>query len=278
VCRFCVEHGEGERWYLQARNYAYDLESDLKRRGYMVSFLRDFDRNRAKVIAGLDVARTLPKPIADFGRRKFQAAMREHHFGQPVPIEDVEGILDLATSITRIPCVCRRFAGTRDERHCFLVTTQPVGDILVEGFRDYVDGPRLEDFHVVPKAEALAAMCGFEERGLMHSVWTFETPFIAAICNCDVASGCMAMKISVSYDTPIMWRGESFAEVDREACAGCGECVALCPFGVMRQAADRRVEVSPSACWGCGVCRAGCATRAIRLRDRRELPLAAQAW
>lgn len=277
MCKFCVEHGEGERWYLQAKNYAYDLESDLRRRDYVVSFMRDFGVNRAKVIAGLEFAKSLPQPIAEYGRRKFRAAMREHHFGQPVPIEDVERIFDVATSITRIPCVCRRFEGTRDDRHCFLITTQPITPLLEEGFRDYVDGPRLEDFHTVSKADALAALRGFEERGLMHSVWTFETPFIAAICNCDLSSGCMAMKVSVGYATPIMWRGEWYAEIDREDCTGCGVCRKLCPFRVMRLE-QRKASVNPSECWGCGVCRAGCTKGAITLKDRNMLPVPLQAW
>lgn len=277
MCQFCVEHGEGERWYLQAKNYAFDLTSDLKRRDYMVSFLRDFGVNRAKVIAGLELANALPKPIASFGRRQFQKAMREHHFGQPVPIEDVERILDLATSITRIPCVCRRFEGTKDDRHCFMITTQPVTPVLEEGFKDYVDGPSLEDFHRVSKAEALVALHKFEEQGLMHSIWTFETPFIAAICNCNLSSGCMAMKISVRYETPIMFRGEWFADVDAEKCSGCGECARICPFKVMRYERGG-AHVLPEACWGCGVCRASCPSDAIALRDRRESPAALAAW
>jgi hypothetical protein len=32
MCKYCHEHGEGKKWYLQSKNYAQDLESDLKRR------------------------------------------------------------------------------------------------------------------------------------------------------------------------------------------------------------------------------------------------------
>ena len=44
MCQFCVEHGEGKRWYLEASNYAYDLDSDLKRREYVLEFIRGFLR------------------------------------------------------------------------------------------------------------------------------------------------------------------------------------------------------------------------------------------
>ncbi len=43
MCQFCVEHGEGKRWYLQAQNYSADLNSDLERRAYVVKFISGFD-------------------------------------------------------------------------------------------------------------------------------------------------------------------------------------------------------------------------------------------
>jgi len=80
----------------------------------------------------------------------------------------------------------------------------------------------------------------------MHSVWTFLTPFIGAICNCNVESGCMAMKLTVGYSMPIMWRGESVAQMDAEACISCRQCVDVCPFGalsVQGSNGDRRVSL-----------------------------------
>ena len=32
MCEFCLKHGEGEKWYLQAKNYSEDLMSDLRPR------------------------------------------------------------------------------------------------------------------------------------------------------------------------------------------------------------------------------------------------------
>src|SRR4030042_777363 len=34
MCEFCHQHGEGEKWYLQAKNYSDDLLHDLKRRRF----------------------------------------------------------------------------------------------------------------------------------------------------------------------------------------------------------------------------------------------------
>ena len=40
MCEFCVQHGEGEKWYLQAKNYSEDLLADLSRQ----RMIRDFSR------------------------------------------------------------------------------------------------------------------------------------------------------------------------------------------------------------------------------------------
>ena len=38
MCEFCVRHGEGIKWYLEAKNYAEDLLSDVRRRKFMAEF------------------------------------------------------------------------------------------------------------------------------------------------------------------------------------------------------------------------------------------------
>ena len=102
-----------------------------------------------------------------------------------------------------------------------LVTSSPVDSVLQEGFSDYDAGPDLDDFHTMSKPQAMELLRSCEERGLLHSIWTFKTPFTAAICNCNLASGCMAMKLTAGYDIKVMWRGEDVAVLDAERCTGC---------------------------------------------------------
>jgi ferredoxin len=281
MCQFCVEHGEGKKWYLQASNYAFDLESDLKRREYMVHFVKEFDTSRAMAISGMEVLGRLPGPLERLGKSAFGKRMRPIHFGQPVPIEECEQIFDITTSIVSVPCVCRRFAGTTPEEVCLLVTTQPVDPVLEEGFRDYADGPETSDFGRLTKAEAMVLLRQCEERGLMHSVWTFLTPFIGAICNCNLESGCMAMKLTRGYSAPLMWRGEWVARLEEQSCTACGSCVRVCPFGALSSngtAGARRVTLDERACWGCGICRYACGSGALSLADRASVPAVAGLW
>lgn len=281
MCQFCIEHGDGKRWYLEASNYTADLTSDLARRDYIVEFLRDFDKNRAIAIGGMEILGKLPGPLERTGKNMVSRRMQKIHYGQPVPIEECAEIFDIATSIVKIPCVCRTFAGHKPEAVCILVTTQPVEPLLEEGFKDYVDGPDVSQFERLTKQEALTLLQRCEVRGLMHSVWTFLTPFIGAICNCNVESGCMAMKLTVGYSMPMMWRGESVARLDEDACISCRQCVSLCPFGALSVGGgngDRRVSLDATKCWGCGICRSGCTSNALSLADRHSVPEVAAIW
>jgi len=273
MCQFCVQHGDGKTWYLQASAYAYDLDSDLKRREYLLDFLKDFGRGRTFALTNLDRLERLPAPLRDLGRSIATSRMKQFHFGQPVPIEECEAIFDIATSVVRIPCPCRYEAGTKDEGYCLAITTKPIDRYLDEGFADYEVGPDLAKFERLTKPEALALLRRSEGQGCMHSVWTFVTPFIGAICNCNLESGCMAMRITVEHETPIMFKGHYLAEADLEACTGCAQCVERCPFSAIAVGpGHKRAMVDTGKCYGCGVCRSACEYGALRLVEREPVP------
>jgi hypothetical protein len=55
MCEFCHKHGEGKKWYLQAKNYSEDLLNDLRRRGYIAELFQHPERlgrdaNRLRVL------------------------------------------------------------------------------------------------------------------------------------------------------------------------------------------------------------------------------------
>lgn len=51
-------------------------------------------------------------------------------------------------------------------------------------------------------------------------MWTFKTPFIAAICNCD--HDCMAYRGQVTADLmQVMFKAEYIADIDPAQCTGC---------------------------------------------------------
>lgn len=268
MCEFCVQHGDGKKWYLQAENYAVDITHDSALREFVVDFVTGFDRRMRRNVPLLEIVKVAPRPL----RTAFTALTRPRqiadHFGQPVPIEECERIFDIATSITQLPCVCRHFAGTPEQGYCLGVTVTPQDDLFAEAFRDYAVGPDTAAFQRLTREQGMAVLHRAEDEGLMHSVWTFKSPFIAAICNCDLASGCMAMKATLQLGYQTMWKGEYLARAEEDDCVGCGACVDRCPFAAIALD-DRRVAVVDDAlCYGCGICRSACPTGALSLAER----------
>ena len=74
--------------------------------------------------------------------------------------------------------------------------------------------------------------------------------------------------------TPMMASSGYVAELDRELCTKCGDCVEACPFEALAQNGDG-VMHDWERCLGCGVCEATCKTGAITLErdERKGIPL-----
>jgi hypothetical protein len=143
MCEFCTKHGEGKKWYLQMQNYQEDLlRADLdrlqKRIGraenrlqWNLRFFEQFvmpaiqgipatlDFVTGESLGGDDVSPQTPETTRPTEETEL-AVGKMLHFGQVVPLEDVEKVFDLADSITRMPCGCRFLStGKTDKRYCF---------------------------------------------------------------------------------------------------------------------------------------------------------------
>ncbi len=208
--------------------------------------------------------------------------MKRTHFGQVVPIEEIEQIFGFMNSIVRIACICRHTTLGKEKRYCYGISLAPDGGKFAEIFRDldksFYKGPDGAGFERLTKEEAISAFRAHEREGLCHTVWTFYTPFIGGICNCD-RSDCLAMRSTVTYGLPVMFRGEYVAGVDPDLCVGCRECMRLCQFGALTYSAtNQKAVVDQRWCFGCGICRSMCKKDAIRLEDRAKFPVAANLW
>lgn len=281
MCQFCHQHGEGKKWYLNAENYARDLMSDLERRRYVLDFIAEVGTmSTPELKSTLDRAMKAPAWLRDFVYWSKQRRYRRDHFGQVVPMEDLERALDLANSIVRLPCICRKSStGRVDARYCFglnldLEKMTDVRDALFATFRS---GSHNHAFEVLTKQETLKILRGYEEQGLIHTLWTFKTPFIGGLCNCD-RSDCLAM-VSYNYQFRMFFRSEYVASVDPNRCTGCRACFEACQFGALGYSAvTHRTFIDPVRCYGCGICRCRCEQGAIRLNERHRHPVANNLW
>jgi hypothetical protein len=107
MCEFCLKHGEGKKWCLQAKNYSDDLLSDLRRRRFIEDFVAgDVLRRDVGRLGQLD---KVPRAIRGFISRMISRKRKRIHYGQVLPIEDVERVFGMMSCIVRIawPCGAR---------------------------------------------------------------------------------------------------------------------------------------------------------------------------
>ena len=289
MCQFCKEHGEGKKWYLQAKNYAMDmLHEELTpeykiivkastRSDWLANFSKNFvipaaSHKSGKADSESQDASTTEVPEPQLPEDEILRRRMINHFGQVLPIEDVEEVIDMVSSITRLPCGCRYIStGKSDKRYCFGVSMDITG--TMGSFPD--SSMSLE---VLDKEEAKRIFREYDTEGLMHSIWTGVTPYVIGICNCD--RDCMAYHSYIDRDgIPTFFRAEYICQTDWDLCTGCKSCMSQCQFGAISySSALSKCHINPAKCYGCGVCRAACQHEAITLIPRQEHSEAANIW
>jgi len=286
MCEFCTKHGEGKKWYLHMRNYSDELlheELSAHQRevagvdsrlewgeGFWTTFIRPaitgipFEQESSA--GGATPAAQEPADHQIVARRMVE------HFGQLLPIEDVDRVIDIADSITRMPCGCRfQTTGKTDKRYCFGIGIDRFG--ILGRYPDAASS-----LEVLDKAEARKAFRTYDEEGLVHSVWTGVTPYIVGLCNCDRDCGAYRGYIE-EQGPPSFFKAEYVCQVDWDLCTGCKACISQCQFGAQfYSSALHRVYINPTRCFGCGVCRAACVDGAISLIPRKDIPEVADLW
>ena len=267
MCEFCTKHGEGEKWYLNAKNYAEELLHDPGRRSMIRNFYKEYIGGGNSKITRMELMYRRNPRLLDRIRAPYIAEMKSIHFGQVVPIEEVAMILSICNSAVRLPCGCRWAVEKKEQRVCYGISVGQ-SDWFGDLDMDYFGTPDVGRFDHLQKEQALDQIRDLDRQGMVHSIWTFQTPFIGAICNCEIKA-CLAMRSTVGLRMPIMFRAESTAMIGHSECTGCGECLQACQFGAIGYSeAGDKAAIDLQRCFGCGVCRNFCPVGAIRLVER----------
>ncbi len=283
MCEFCTEHGEGKKWYLLMQNYAEELlhEQLSPEQKDIVEADTRFEWNKRFFETFVWPATGKVPPVEEEPgeiqqppptESEIVAHRKVEHFGQVLPIEDVEKVIDRVDSITRMPCGCRFLStGKTNQRYCF--------GFCIDRFGVLGEFPEAaSSLEVLSREETKKIIRQYDQEGLMHSIWTGVTPYVIGICNCDRDCGAYHGYIEMR-GAPHFFRAEYVCQVDWELCTGCKECMNQCQFGAQfYSSALSRVYIDPTRCFGCGVCRSTCPTDAISLIPRRESPKAANLW
>jgi ferredoxin len=275
MCEFCTQHGEGKVWYLEMKNYAEELfhaelsaaEKEIVQANTRYEWNQRFWKT---FVMPAVTGQARPRDDPSFHSRTLEETKTEH-WGQVLPIEDVEQVIDRVDSITRIPCGCRFMStGLTDKRYCFGFGLDKWG---VLG-----DFPSTAaSLETLDKEEAKRIFRAFDDEGLVHSIWSGVTPYVIGLCNCD--RDCGALRGWMDWGATNFFRAEYVCQVNWDQCTGCKTCMSQCQFGAQYySSALSRVYISPKKCFGCGVCRTACPNNAIDLVPRKSVPEAANLW
>lgn len=148
---------------------------------------------------------------------------------QCVPYEKISYYLDKYDTFSVSDCSCRKSrrvlgqgCGHLEHEMCIQMGT---------GAEYYIKTGRARQ---ITKEEALEIIRRAEENGLMHQIPNIEgAGESAAICNCCSCS-CFAMRVATMFNAPDAIRSNYTAQVNKENCVACGQCVENCPTNAIR--------------------------------------------
>ncbi|MGD0013614.1 MAG: 4Fe-4S binding protein [Bryobacteraceae bacterium] len=239
---------------------------------------------------------SLPPPASSPQGRKAAGWLADHYHAKvlrhdharaivglerDIPLQDLEQIIPYPVArnivlngppdvvVYECPCRHARAAHCEPTQVCMLIG-KPVTDFALE------HQPGLT--RRLSQAEALELLQAEHERGHLHSAWFKDATLdrFYAICNC--CKCCCGGVSTMKQGVPIMTSSGYVAEIDRELCANCDDCIEACPFDALSKNGEGVVR-DWERCMGCGVCEVKCATGAVSLvRDERKgIPLDVRA-
>ncbi len=266
MCEYCVQHGAGKKWYLNARNLSKELATSESVREFADNY---FSRKIEPGPDGFsDGESRVARPILPNERQRVETRYQQYLHHQVVTTDEVIQILDLCNnrtdeherSVVRFPCICRYQALGREKTlHCFGIAFT---DIYTRRFPDYLGG-RHEYMTPDEAAEIMIKMA--EEEHVVHAVSAVGVPYIGMLCNCDMeVCHPYLHRLRLGISEPFH-KGHYVAAVVEQKCAGCGACEQVCPFGAVKVNPRFGVaKVNTEMCFGCGICIRNCPEKALK--------------
>jgi NADPH-dependent glutamate synthase beta subunit-like oxidoreductase/NAD-dependent dihydropyrimidine dehydrogenase PreA subunit len=153
--------------------------------------------------------------------------------------EEVATILNKNTLFAVADCSCRRSRRLLGEGCGHLEEDMCIQ--LGKGAEYYIRTGKAREIN---REEAFDIIKKAEENGLMHQIPNIDAGETHAICNCCGCS-CYAIRNATYFNSPDMVRSNYVAEVDKDKCVACGQCVENCPVNAL-QLGQKLCEKEPT--------------------------------
>ena len=277
-----MKHGDGGKWYLNARNYSKELREDNRIIEHLEAVYKTFEQTwsgkyMGVPIPGLGYKLKLPiigrvvkalvhRTIYNENENRSDS-FTDGHFGQVIPLHEAKMILgNLAQEpMLQSYCACRWGIRGRKEARC--INFGPVSDVIEKIPRFAPDKERMR----IDREQAIEAVEQFNKDGNILSVYFHPIPLVSTICACD-AKECAGLTAREQLGLVALFKGEYVAIVDRDECQVCGACISKCQVGAIDyDEAQKEVLIDIHRCYGCGVCGDNCEHEAIKLIPRDDI-------
>lgn len=277
MCMMCVTHGYGKVWYKNAENYARQMYKLRKPGQVPKEGGADPEAQAALIVEEAIEAKAIAPERFEEMRQTALRMVSQHQVAQAAPIQEVEKVIDLASPIALMGCLCRRTVRGRleDNEKSYSCLGLGIGMFKWDRWPERNKG----GVEFVTPDEAKVWLRRWNKMGMMHLLMTFGTPYLGGVCNCDYPD-CLSMRNRLDYGiTSSCIKAEYVAKVNYDACSGCGRCVSRCQFGAAKmEVTMRKANIDLLRCYGCGLCETGCNYGAISLVQRRSIPMLRNVW
>jgi ferredoxin len=315
MCKFCVTHADGGKWYEVAQNYAakmykYQKEEARKKRADFIEKKRgevaklvengkviengngwyvdesgefhalpgapiDLDIMLADLVQDVIDASYVGAENLPFVRQKAKSFMDKYHTMQVITYEEAKHLIEMTWPIGLMECICRR-----ERRGMYNDPAAHTCFALGVGLYKYERWPEtFRGMAFLSVKEAKERLEYLHKKGCVHALTTFYTPYIGGLCSCEYPT-CLGIRGRVDYDVEgIFYKGHAVAIPVMENCTGCGECVQFCQFGALSVSRSRnKLTVNMQKCFGCAQCAEHCPNSAIRMQDRSKAAGLSDSW
>ncbi|MFX0137526.1 MAG: 4Fe-4S binding protein [Candidatus Hodarchaeota archaeon] len=284
MCKWCMKHGIGQKWYLNAKNYLADeIDDDMDYKEYLIEQWKNFETVFIRKIKGFSsiglgyklkmpmigrIIRNMAEKMIHGEVRKKNPIRADGHFGQVIPLEDAKLIMSelAAEPIIENYCICRMMQRGIKRQTCI---NFGVLSGVIEKLPRFLPKERA---YKISREEAIERLETHNKNGLISTVWYQPVPYINAICNCE-SPECGALRLRNDFNLMLMYKAEYMINLDQDKCQGCKLCVAMCQFNAIRYIPSiNRIIIDYNKCFGCGTCRHACKHNALNLIPREKYP------
>jgi len=283
MCKTCLTHGLGGKWYLNAEYYSNEIVEKYNLRDFLLEQYKNFEQMSVRKVNGFNavglgyklqmpiigrIVRSMAEKMLHSRKPPTNPFQAEGHIGQVVPLNDAIAILETCAvePIIEKYCMCRYM--TRGIKDSCCINFGVMSEIVDQLPRFIPE----KDKYFLTREQAVERFKEHNRKGYIGTIWFAPYPYINNLCSC-ANPECAGIRPRLDFNIRSIYKSEYLVDVHHDNCKGCGKCIARCQFDALAYNYTlKRTLVDYDKCFGCGVCMHACGNEGLYLRPRSEIP------